>query len=89
MRAMSAKSGLVEGANDWGRTGEHRPGGLLAAAGAGIARSRLGDVDLLDLAPTILHLLEVEPRNLDGKPVPELAGARRPRRSSSERGEQG
>ena len=89
VRATSVKSGLIEGANGWGRTGEHRPGGLLVVAGPGVARSRLGDIDLLDIAPTIMHLLEVEPRNLEGKPLPALAGARRPRRSSSKRGPQG
>ena len=75
VRATSDKIGLLEGVNGWGRTGEHRPGGLVAAAGPGLAPGRLDRVDLLDLAPTIMSRLEVEPRGLDGTPIPALVSA--------------
>jgi len=72
VRATSPKSGFVEGPNWWGRTGEHRPDGLIAAAGPGLAPGRLDEVDLVDIAPTILRLLGVE-CCVDGKPIPEIA----------------
>ncbi len=75
VRATSPKIGVIEGANDWGRTGEHRPGGLLAAAALSVRPGRLADVDLLDIAPTVLRLLGLDLPSLDGKPVPELVSA--------------
>ncbi len=68
--------GLVEAPNDWARSGEHRPGGLLAVSGPRIRRGRLDDVDLVDVAPTILQLLEIEPEGLDGKPIAAVAPPR-------------
>ena len=52
------------------------PGGLLAVSGPRIRRGRLDDVDLVDVAPTILRLLEIEPRGLDGKPIAAVAPPR-------------
>ncbi len=74
VRAASDRVGVVEAVNDWGRTGEHRPGGLVAGLGPRIAPARLDEVDLLDLAPTILGILGIEPRGLDGTPIPALIG---------------
>ena len=76
VRAGSARLGLVEAPNDWARSGEHRPGGLLAVSGPGIRRGRLDDVDLVDVAPTILRLLEIEPQGLDGKPIATVVAPR-------------
>jgi predicted AlkP superfamily phosphohydrolase/phosphomutase len=75
VRAASDEIGLLEGVNGWGRTGEHRPGGLIAAAGTGIAPAHLGEIDLLDVAPTILSLVGIEPRGLDGEPVRPIVAA--------------
>jgi predicted AlkP superfamily phosphohydrolase/phosphomutase len=73
VRAQSPKIGVIEGANEYGRTGEHRPGGWFAAAGPGVGRGRLErEVSLMDLAPTITHLLGVELR-CDGEVIGELA----------------
>ena len=74
VRATSRKSGLVEAANEWGRTGEHRPDGLIASAGPGSRAGPLGEVDLVDIAPTILRLLGVD-CSVDGKPIPEIVAA--------------
>lgn len=70
VRAHSPKIGTVAAVNDWGRTGEHRPAGLIAAAGAGIAPGPLPEQSLLDVAPTILALLGVEPTLPEGRPIP-------------------
>jgi predicted AlkP superfamily phosphohydrolase/phosphomutase len=72
VRATSPKIGLIEGVNEWGRTGEHRRDGLLAVSRPGIQPGLLDGVDLLDVAPTILALLGTELPDTDGKVVPEL-----------------
>jgi predicted AlkP superfamily phosphohydrolase/phosphomutase len=51
------------GRNPEGRSGNHRPHGMLVAAGPGIRKGTFADARLVDLAPTILSLL--------GQPVPE------------------
>jgi predicted AlkP superfamily phosphohydrolase/phosphomutase len=75
VRARSPRIGMVEGANDYGRTGEHRPGGWLVAAGPGIAPGRLAGVpSAYDLAPTLAAMLDVELPGTDGAPIAELLG---------------
>lgn len=69
VRATSDRIGRLEGVNGWGRTGEHRSDGLVAVAGPGVTGGRLDEVGLLDLAPTILSRLGVDPRGLDGSPI--------------------
>jgi predicted AlkP superfamily phosphohydrolase/phosphomutase len=74
LRARSDTIGVVEGVNDYARTGEHRPGGWMVAAGPGIAAGSLDrTVSLLDLAPTACAMLGVEIDHVDGRPIPELA----------------
>lgn len=71
--ARSAKIGAIEGANDYARSGEHRAGGWLVAAGPGIAHGRLArDPSLMDLAPTITRMLGVDMPGVDGAPIAEL-----------------
>jgi predicted AlkP superfamily phosphohydrolase/phosphomutase len=73
----SAKLGLVERRYDGHRTGDHRAAGLFLATGPGIARRRLDlPVSIMDFAPTICALLEVEPRDMDGRPIGELCRSR-------------
>lgn len=61
VRASSPKIGVIEGANGYTRTGEHRAGGWFVAAVPGGAHGPLGrEVSLLDLAPTFTRLLGVE-----------------------------
>jgi predicted AlkP superfamily phosphohydrolase/phosphomutase len=71
--ARSRDLGVLVGTNDYGRTGEHRPGGWLVVAGPGITTARLSrDVSLLDVAPTIAALLGVTLTDVDGRPIREL-----------------
>jgi predicted AlkP superfamily phosphohydrolase/phosphomutase len=56
------------------RTGAHRPCGFLVASGPRIRKGlHLDQIHLLNLAPTILHLLDVEvPKYYDGYLISEL-----------------
>ena len=57
------------------RGNEHTHEGLLIAAGPSIAaRGAIGDVSILDLAPTFLELLGEESDGLVGRPLSELRG---------------
>ena len=67
--ARSPKIGHISTLNAWPRTGEHRPDGLVAAVGPGVQPARLPGQSLLDVAPTILTLLGVEPSAMDGRPI--------------------
>ncbi|MDQ3698910.1 MAG: alkaline phosphatase family protein [Gemmatimonadota bacterium] len=85
VRARSPAIGVVEGANDYGRSGEHRPGGWFVAAGPGIERGRLDrEVSLMDLAPTFARMLGAELPDCDGRPIPELLGGLEAERGSGE-----
>ena len=76
VRLTSPQVGVVEALNHWGRSGEHRPGGLLIAAGGGIRGGRLArEVALVDLAPTLAGLLGISLTGLDGEPVAEIVTA--------------
>lgn len=57
-----------------GRSGNHRPDGWVAAAGAGIASGPRLVCDSIDLAPTIVRWLGADVPGLQGRPVPELTG---------------
>jgi predicted AlkP superfamily phosphohydrolase/phosphomutase len=73
VRARSTKTGTIEGANDYARSGEHRPGGWLVAAGPGLSHARLDrNPSLMDLAPTIARMLGVELPRTDGVPIAEI-----------------
>jgi predicted AlkP superfamily phosphohydrolase/phosphomutase len=73
VRAHSSKIGTVEGTNDYGRTGEHRPEGVFVAAGPGIQPGRLErELSILDYAPTFARLLGVDLPPVDGRPIEEL-----------------
>lgn len=75
VRAHSARIGVVEGENAYGRTGEHRREGLFIAAGPGIQPGRLDRrISLLDFAPTIGAMLGVPLPECEGVAVPELGG---------------
>src|SRR5207248_272157 len=56
---------------EWKRTGTHRPEGIFLIAGPGIAVGRrLEGARLLDVCPTVLHLLGVPlPDDMDGVPL--------------------
>ena len=72
VRLSSPEIGVVEGSNDYGRTGENRPDGLFIAAGGGVAPSASGlRASLLDFAPTFGALFGVDIPG-DGRRIPEL-----------------
>ena len=70
----SSRVGTIELDFPERRTGAHRPWGFLVACGPRIRKGvRLEQVHLLDLAPTILHLLGVEVTKIyDGRVISEL-----------------
>jgi predicted AlkP superfamily phosphohydrolase/phosphomutase len=75
IRATSPEIGTLERANDYARTGEHRPGGWFVAAGRGITPGRLAEpVSLLDLAPTFTAMLGVRLDGCDGREIEALLG---------------
>lgn len=74
VRARSPRIGVLEGVNQFARTGEHRSGGWLLAAGPGIPHARLPeDPALLDLAPTLAAMLGASLDGCDGRPIEALA----------------
>jgi hypothetical protein len=72
VRASSPKIGVIEGRNDYGRSGEHRSGGWFVAAGPGIPAGRAGPVSVLDFAPTFARLLGVDMPDCDGSVISAL-----------------
>ena len=73
VRIRSPRIGTMEGINTYGRTGEHRPEGLLVAAGKGIPAGRLPrPVSILDFSPTIAALFDVTLLDTDGEVIPEF-----------------
>ncbi|MBC8087441.1 MAG: alkaline phosphatase family protein [Phycisphaerae bacterium] len=73
IRATSPRIGVVEGANEFARTGEHRPSGWMVAAGPGITTGTLANAPaLFDLAPTLSAMLGVQHRNASGQTIGQL-----------------
>lgn len=76
VRARSPKIGVIESSNQYGRTGEHRPGGLFIATGPGIRAETLErEISILDYAPTFAKLLGVDLPQCDGHPIAEFGDA--------------
>ncbi len=62
------------GHNPEGRSGNHRPQGMLVAVGPGIRKGTFPGARLVDLAPTILSLLsQPVPESMEGSPLDLLA----------------
>jgi len=58
------------GRNPEGRSGSHRGQGLLIAAGPGLRPAKIENAHILDLAPTILSMLDQPiPAEMEGKPL--------------------
>ena len=65
---LSAGRSLVEA--DPNLPGTHRPEGVIALAGAGLAAGRYLSANLIDVTPTILNLLQVPiPSHVEGKSI--------------------
>lgn len=74
VRLTSPKIGLIEGANSYGRSGEHRAAGLLIAAGPNVNRGTVpGEVRIYDLAPTWTGMLGVELDGIEGRAIEGLS----------------
>ena len=61
--------GRVAGEYDGHRTGDHRRDGLLLAEGPDAAGWRDGAIDSVDIAPTILSILESPMGDPEGRPL--------------------
>jgi predicted AlkP superfamily phosphohydrolase/phosphomutase len=73
IRATSPRIGNVESVNNYQRTGEHRAGGLLIAAGPGIQPGGPElEISILDIAPTITAALGVPLPGAEGQVVGEM-----------------
>jgi predicted AlkP superfamily phosphohydrolase/phosphomutase len=68
------REGLTGNTGTWkGISGSHRQHGILMAYGRNIARTRVMNAELADIAPTILHLLGVSiPDEMDGEVLEEV-----------------
>jgi predicted AlkP superfamily phosphohydrolase/phosphomutase len=77
VRASSPKIGMLEGRNEYGRSGEHRPDGWFVATGPGIRPGQVRPVSVLDLAPTFARMLGVDMSECDGSVIPALCDASR------------
>jgi hypothetical protein len=74
--ARSPRIGTIVGANEYGRSGEHRPGGWFVATGPGVLAGRVQrEPSLLDLAPTFGAVLGVSLPNVEGMPIAEIVRA--------------
>jgi predicted AlkP superfamily phosphohydrolase/phosphomutase len=72
----SPKTGTIRGEYRGNRSGDHKPRGLLIAAGPALGPGRFADpVDVRQLAPTIAALLGATLPDAELPPVPELAPA--------------
>jgi predicted AlkP superfamily phosphohydrolase/phosphomutase len=73
----SPRLGLVEEVSPDPRTGTHSTSGFLLAAGTGIPEGHQDQGHLLDVAPTVLHLLGLASthHSIDGRPMPMLTSA--------------
>lgn len=75
-RIGSPKIGELRGAYQYCRTGEHKPGGLFIAAGPSIPQGTLNrSVSIMDFAPTLSTVLDVDLPDTDGRPIEELVKA--------------
>jgi len=69
---MFAADGRLFTQQTWGDSGNHRPDGVFIATGGSFKHGAVTDAHLVDLAPTILHLLGVAvPDDLDGRVLTE------------------
>jgi predicted AlkP superfamily phosphohydrolase/phosphomutase len=75
VRVTSPRIGVLEGANGYCRSGDHRREGLFVAVGPHHAPARLESaVSIMDFAPTFARLLGVELPGAAGQPIPALLG---------------
>jgi predicted AlkP superfamily phosphohydrolase/phosphomutase len=77
VRARSETIGVVEGRNEYVRTGEHVQTGIFVCAGPGISfAERERPVRVTDFYPTVCSLLGLSAPRLEGDAIAEIAGQR-------------
>jgi len=55
------------------KQGDHRPEGMIIAAGPDIKKASIKNVDIMDIAPTVLYLMGVPvPKDMDGRVLKEM-----------------
>jgi len=87
VRVRHPRLDVIEGANGYGRSGEHEPDGLFVAAGPRIAAGARGEsVSVLDFAPTVCSLLGCSFEHGDGRPIREMLAGREQLRSEGREG---
>jgi len=69
----SPKFGVFSKKKRAGRTGDHRPDGMMIARGPGVPPGRLSPIETMDIAPTIASRLGVSLADIDGKVIEELS----------------
>lgn len=76
IRIGSSRIGEIAGEYRFCRTGDHFPGGMFVATGPGIRPGTLArTVSIMDFAPTICRMLDVELPDVDGAPIRELVAS--------------
>jgi predicted AlkP superfamily phosphohydrolase/phosphomutase len=74
----SPTTGIVQLRDEWWRTGDHEPDGLVLALGADVRPgTSMPDLRTEDIAPTIADALDVTLEDVDGRPEPTLSAALR------------
>jgi predicted AlkP superfamily phosphohydrolase/phosphomutase len=77
VRLTSGRIGTIEGVNRYCRSGDHRRGGLFVAVGPALEPGRMAEtVSIMDFAPTITRLLDVELPAGAGRPISRLVDRR-------------
>jgi predicted AlkP superfamily phosphohydrolase/phosphomutase len=71
-RVGSPRVGEVEYIHRGNRTGDHSPASLFIAAGPGVTSGRVPNTSILDLAPTVAHLLDVDLPDVEGHRIEAL-----------------
>ncbi len=75
IRSITSPSiGIVSGENPDRRSGRHQPFGFLIAQGDNIKEGHaMDDVSILDIAPTLQHLMNITPEmDFDGRVLTEI-----------------
>lgn len=74
MTERLAVSDVLEQVHPQDGGGRHRPVGIFIAVGPGVRRgAQIGRMSLVDLAPTILHVLDISvPHDMDGRILTEI-----------------
>lgn len=72
---ISERTGRINGASSWGRSGDHTSNAHLLVRRAGLAAGDLGELPrMVDIAPTLAWLCGHVLKETDGRPILEVCG---------------